>query len=175
MKFINLVGQKFGRLKVKKYFGNSKWECLCKCGNRVFPRGADLKNGKTGSCGCLQKEITIKRSLKHGFKTRKNGHRFYNIWSNLKSRCKYQSVKCYKNYGGRGIKNLWESFEEFKKDMYRSYKKHVKEFGEKDTQIERINVNGHYCKENCKWVTILEQARNKRYNLPLIKRNVIVE
>ena len=65
-------------------------------------------------------------------------------------------------------KSLWNSFEEFKNDMYESYLAHVKEYWEKDTTIDRIDPNKDYCKENCRWATIKEQAINKKSALQLI-------
>lgn len=98
-------------------------------------------------------------STHHGM----TGARIFNIWQAMKGRCNRHSSIEYKNYGGRGITydERWEKFESFYEDMGKSYEEHVKEFGEKDTSIDRINVDGNYCKENCKWSTIKEQANNK--------------
>ena len=93
------------------------------------------------------------------------GTRFYTIWYNMKSRCKNIDDPAYKYYGGRGIKCLWNSFEEFRDDMYESYNSHIEKFCEKNTTIDRINNAENYCKENCKWATMKEQANNKRNNI----------
>lgn len=101
---------------------------------------------------------------KHGFTKTK----FYYTWVNMQNRCNRPSIEKYQRYGARGIKLKWRDFEDFKSDMYKSYQAHVREFGEKNTQIDRINVDGNYCKKNCRWVTIDEQAKN-RSNIRLIE------
>jgi hypothetical protein len=81
---------------------------------------------------------------------------FYRRFVALKKRCENIKDKDYKHYGGRGIKCLWKSFEDFRDDMYESY--------EDTLTLDRINVNGHYCEENCRWVSRKEQARNRTNN-----------
>jgi len=88
--------------------------------------------------------------------------RFYKIYKWLKSRCNWEYNPAYKDYGWRWIKCERDSFEEFKNDMYESYLEHIKEYWEKDTSIDRIDVNGNYCKDNCRWATNVEQANNKQ-------------
>lgn len=91
--------------------------------------------------------------------------RFYSIWTNMKTRCYNKKVRSFVDYGKKGIKVEWKSFEYFRDDMYKSYQAHCEQFGEKDTQINRINNDKNYCKENCNWVTIKEQARNKKTSI----------
>jgi hypothetical protein len=94
-------------------------------------------------------------------------------FSSIKERCNPYTKHLVnrKHYGGRGIKCLWKSFEEFRDDMFQSYIKHVSEFGEKNTTIDRIDVNGNYCKENCRWITKTEQTMNKTNTLYLTFNN----
>ena len=88
----------------------------------------------------------------------------------MKKRCYNKNEENYKHYGGRGIKvcDRWlNSFENFRDDMYESYLKHIEEFGEKETTLERIDVNGNYCPENCTFKTWEEQVNNMRSNVLL--------
>lgn len=156
-----LKGKTFNRLFVLMDLrdvtrvGNDQHMCLCECscGNQIVLSAHSLSQHYGGSCGCLKQE----RTTTHGMST----DRFYKIFIGINRRCNNKNSKNYKNYGGRGIKCLWTSFEEFKKDMYESYQKHF-ETHNGDTTIDRIDVNGNYCKENCRWITRSEQLSTKR-------------
>lgn len=93
--------------------------------------------------------------------------RFYRIWSSILGRIYRKSDHNYSRYGAKGITVCkgWEEYLSFKKDMHESYLIHVKEYGEKQTQIDRIDYKLGYYKENCRWVTLKEQARNKSSNV----------
>lgn len=182
-KINNLKGKKFGILTVikqdKDYIdvnGHRRrvWLCQCNCGNTKNVLSYNLKNNSTLSCGCLQKEKLIQRATKLGKNNsthNMSNSSIYYIWSSIKARCNNKNNLDYKNYGGRGIKCLWKSFEEFKEDMYNSYLKHVKEYGDKNTTIDRINNDGDYYRNNCRWSTRKEQAKNKRNNRIIIYKD----
>jgi hypothetical protein len=161
---LEISGQKFGRLLVLGFSrmknGSSSWECQCDCGEVVEKEGSSLVSGNAKSCGCLNKERTRETRYKHGM-TKDN---FYHNWGAMRYRCKNDNNSGYKDYGGRGIKvcQRWNTFLNFKEDMYEKYLEHVKKYGKKNTSIDRINNSKGYFKENCKWATRKEQNGNTR-------------
>lgn len=155
-KSIDITGQRFGRLLVLKYSGGL-WQCQCDCGVIKGIVGYELLSGKTKSCGCLKRERIINRSTTHG--KRKTPE--YDIWAAMRNRCNNPNDKSYPNYGGRGIKicEEWQKFENFIRDMgFRPGKEY---------SLDRIDVNGSYCKENCRWATNEQQYNNKRTTVTL--------
>lgn len=154
MKLQDLTGQKFNRLTVVKYLSKSKWLCKCDCGNETIVLTGHLKSGHTKSCGCYNSELTTKRNTKHGL----SHTRLFKIWSHIKARCYNSKCERYINYGGRGIiiceewRNSFKSFYDWA--MANGY--------QEDLSIERINNNGNYEPNNCKWIPMEQQAKNKQ-------------
>lgn len=109
------------------------------------------------------RKLCIERNTTHGM----SHTRFYKIWKDVKKRCTNSKHQRFADYGGRGIKVTWQSFEAFRDDMYESYLAHVKRHGESQTTIDRINTNKHYSVENCQWATHSKNCRNKRNNVVL--------
>lgn len=154
-----LIGKTFGELTVLKHDFSEYWICECSCGKQVSVASSKFKRGYTKSCGCLRRS--------HGFwntNYSKGTMKFYKMWQSLKARCDNSNLKCYKNYGGRGIKYdpKWKDFLNFKKDMYFKYLFAKKQLKIKDISIERIDVNGNYCFENCTFIDRVEQLQNLR-------------
>lgn len=154
---VDMTGQRFGRLlvieKAESKRANTMWLCRCDCGQlRDVDRG-NLISGRQVSCGCHSREIAATAQLTHGLSKSK----LYKVWSWIVTRCYNPKSIHYKHYGGRGIKmsEEWRNdFAIFHNDMSEGYKQGL--------QIDRIDVNGDYTKDNCRWATPSQNGRNKR-------------
>ena len=85
----------------------------------------------------------------------------------MKSRCNNPKASSYRHYGAKGVRVEWPSFETFKRDMYSDYRDHVRDHGERNTTIERIDNSDNYSKKNCRWATYLEQLNNTSRSRPI--------
>lgn len=156
-------GDIFDRLvtiSVEKTKGFGVWKCKCDCGNIVYVPAVNLRNGRKRSCGCLRKEMTRELGKRH---THGMAHtRLYNTWHSMKTRCNPNAKTNSKIYSDRGIKvcSEWQNFEPFMKwALENGYSDNL--------TIDRIDVNGDYCPENCRWITMSEQQLNKRTNVKI--------
>lgn len=155
-KKIDLTGKIFTRLTVikestKRISGGVIWECLCDCGNQTFVAASHLIREKTKSCGCLAKERLSEGRFKHG----KSNTFEYDCWRSMKARCYNENNARFEKYGERGITvcDKWlKSFENFYEDMGKC---------PEGLSLDRIDVNGNYCPENCRWADIYTQNFNQ--------------
>lgn len=155
---INIIGKKFGRLtvlkEVKTKYKDRYFLCKCECGNEKIIRGSHLTTNATISCGCYRDEKITKLNTTHHL----SKSRIYSIYKDIIKRCTNQSHSTYKNYGGRGIIIC----EEWKNDFLCFYNWAINNGYKEDLTIDRINVNGNYEPDNCRWITKKQQSNNKR-------------
>lgn len=160
-------GERFGRLVVIAQDGHRRkelaWKCRCDCGAIVRVASYPLRSGAKQSCGCLHHDRSVETSTTHGQSKTPE----YRIWVSMKNRCHNPKVKAFRNYGARGINvcERWdESFVAFRADMGpRPSPRH---------SIDRIDYNGNYSPDNCRWATPKEQANNSRRNRRLTHQGI---
>lgn len=151
----NLSGQKFGRLTALEYLAGSAYRCRCDCGEEITVSTDRLKNGATRSCGCLRREVSTKKAAKHNGATEP----LYHVLSSMHQRCENPNNKNFKWYGAMGVAVC----EDWKLKNYLAFKAWAIANGYRPgLTIDRENPNGDYCPENCRWITIQEQQRNRR-------------
>lgn len=161
----DIAGFRFGRVVAIRLVGRNRhrkaiWRCACDCGQEFDAISGNLTSGTTMSCGCLKLEIigrlASRRNRRHGHATGGAVSSEYCSWRSMINRCKHSCVNGFKYYGGRGVTvcERWQSFEAFLADM-----------GEKPTPkhtLDRIDPDGSYTPENCRWATSSQQRRNQR-------------
>ncbi len=145
------------KVQIIRLLENKKYECKCICWNMIIKNLTTLKNWKT-----MCKQCKGKIHFKHGFTNSK----IYRVFHWIKTRCNNNTNKYYKNYWWRWIKCEWKTFEDFYNDMWDTYKEWL--------TIDRINVNWNYCKDNCRWITLQMQQKNKTTNI-MYKWNCLVD
>lgn len=155
----DLTGQRFGRLTViaqaePRKDKRRRWVCRCDCGGQTTTDTTKLTRGLTHSCGCLTRESARDRHLLHGGK----GTRLYNIWKNARQRCRNTNNPDFQRwYGSRGVQfaSEWDDFSKFREWALAN--------GYNDSlTLDRIDPNGDYCPDNCRWATWKEQRHNQR-------------
>lgn len=161
----DLTGKTFERLYVVRKAGSyvspcgekePTWECICSCGKTVYVRGSMLRSGRQKSCGCYSANQAHDRAFKHGFCDKE---RLYRVWGLMRNRCNNPKSSHYDLYGGRGVRvcDEWDS--------YLNFREWALNHGYNDSlTIDRIDPDGDYCAENCRWVSQKVQCNNKRNN-----------
>lgn len=165
------IGRRYGHLNITKvdrrpYGPSGIVETVafvkCDCGNERWMRLDGIKNGDSKACGCLSRTGLKRYYNIHGMSRTP----VYKMWNGMKLRCINPNTMSWKDYGGRGIRicDRWMRFENFYVDMGdRPSDKH---------SIERIDVNGNYCPENCKWILLSDQLKNTRRTRRIIFNGV---
>lgn len=130
------------------------YRCRCQCGTEKVVQANSLVAGTSQSCGCHRRKASAERATSHGM----TGHRAYSIWQGMTRRCSDPNFAAYRWYGARGIKvcERWADFALFWEDMGPAWKDGL--------SLDRINSDGDYAPQNCRWVAVKEQGLNKRNN-----------
>lgn len=157
MRALDLSGRRFEKLvavrRIGSRNGHALWLCRCDCGNDAKCTANALRSGNSKTCGCSWREPN-KYNLQHGHRPQGKKSPTYISWQSMKNRCTNPSHEGFHRYGGRGIvfDPRWGKFENFLADM-----------GERPEgcTLDRIDPNGNYAADNCRWATPLQQRHNR--------------
>lgn len=163
-KRIDITGKRFNMWTVVECVGKNKsggymWRCICDCGNERIVEGRSVRGGTSKCCGCTRGKDNM-GNFKHGGKK----ERLYVVWSSMKQRCLNPNDPYYFRYGGRGISicDDWKDYRKFREWAESSgYDKNNRD---RSCTLDRVNNDGNYCPENCRWVTQKEQDNNRSSN-----------
>lgn len=150
------IGRTYGEVTIISEDVNNPLRCvgMCVCGKEKTFLLNNLRRGRTRSCGCLRAKYIRDNAKCNGDSV---GNKLYYVWVNMKTRCYNSNFSGFAHYGGKGVK-VCEDW----KDNYMTFKEWSLTNGYRDRlSLDRINVNGDYCPENCRWADIITQARNK--------------
>ena len=172
----DLTGKRFGRWTVlgrapdhvcDSGYHQIMWNCRCDCGTEKAVRGKSLRYGISKSCGCLQREELSERASRHGG----FGTRLYAVWNSMRQRCLNPKHRAYENYGGRGITicKEWDDYSVFRDWAHSVGYQDDAERGE--FTLDRIDVNGNYSPDNCKFSNMREQNGNRRCSIYIVNGN----
>ena len=163
VKFKDLKGKHFGKLTVIEKIENKGkkvcWKCKCECGNYKDVISCHLLSGAINNCGCLKKDKIKRIKTKHG----KSKTKLFRVWAHMKDRCYREKDKRFRNYGGRGIK-ICEEWLNKENGFINFYNWAIKNGYKENLSIDRIDNDGNYEPQNCRWTTMKVQANNTTRN-----------